>query len=271
MFQQICWQKNTTCVCNGEFVVRPLRCLPQSLNVMLQHEKRLVFCDGTYIQPSFRSKYKISQKTVSFFVVKLPWKNDAGIYLKMQFCFHALPELQIGIVGRTQSIVSFIIKYFYNSVLCFLESNCSHMLLVSLPSVSCVCYSKGFVVFIIICFQIEGTSANFDHGQQLNSSVMQNPSQTGTLHSSHMSPSWICSFSRVELWFIERSARKGDNTLSPCMMTCLANLTLVRTIWSSLGVWQNPNDTERAKEVSLKNQLCPTWWHALKKECGRIA
>ena len=127
----------------------------------------------------------------------------------------------------------------------------------------CLLFKKVLSSSIIICFQIEGTSANFDHGQQLNSSVMQNPSQTGTLHSSHMSPSWICSFSRVELWFIERSARKGDNTLSPCMMTCLANLTLVRTIWSSLGVWQNPNDTERAKEVSLKNQLCPTWWHAL--------
>ena len=67
-------------------------------------------------------------------------------------------------------IMSFIIKHFYYS---------SYMLLVSLNQITCCLYhyllflvvviQKGFVVFIILCFQIEGTSAPFDNGQQLNS------------------------------------------------------------------------------------------------------
>ena len=97
---------------------------------------------------------------------------------------------------------------------------------------------------------------------------MQNPSQTGTLDSSHMSPSWICSFSRVESWFIQRFARKRDgNTLSPCMVTYLTSPWYERfgAVWGMVKPqWYGAREgATQGFEIgissiwSLKNQLCP--------------
>ena len=219
--------KNTTYVCSGEFVVRPLRCLPQSLNEILQQQKMFFFvmeltsshhseanprCHKKQLTFS-RGETALNERSGQFITTSAEVTLNGGLagrecpknplnsrercrkrFLKMQFCFHALPELQIGIVGRLLrlSLVLPWIKLF-SHVACIITFCFLFLFFKKVLSSSSFCVSKWKE------YQHHSTMVNNWTHQLCR--IWGKPE---LFHSSHLSPSWICSFSRVELWFIDR-------------------------------------------------------------------